>query len=90
MVAEKSGLRENQGRGDYRLYALSGMELAVNLGSAVVNNMILLGAYIAITGLLPPELLERELFEKYKGDEKVLARNVEAFKRGFELGMAAR
>jgi 2-oxoglutarate ferredoxin oxidoreductase subunit gamma len=90
MITEKTGLSPQRRREDYKLYALPGMETAVSIGSTVVNNMILLGAYIVITDLLPTELLERELLEKYKGDEIVLARNVEAFKRGLELGKAVR
>ncbi len=90
MIAEKTGLTEQRGREDYKLYALPGMEIAGSIGSTVVNNMILLGAYIAITDVLPREFLEQELIEKYRVDDRVLALNVDAFKRGFELGKAAK
>ena len=86
MVAEQTGLNPERTRDDFKLYALPGLEIAVELGSTQVNNLILLGAYINILGAIPEEIVEGELRKKYENNEKVLARNLEAFKRGIELG----
>jgi len=42
--------------------------------------------YISITGAIPAELVERELQRKYQDKEEVLTRNLDAFRRGIELG----
>ena len=86
MVAEQTGLNPERTRDDFKLYALPGLEIAVELGSTQVNNLILLGAYITILGAIPEEIVEGELRKKYENNKKVLARNLEAFKRGIELG----
>jgi 2-oxoglutarate ferredoxin oxidoreductase subunit gamma len=90
IIAEKAGLSADRGREDYKLYALPGMEIAVSMGSTVINNLILLGAYVAITGTVPPELIEGELRRRYEDNEKVLVRNLDAFGRGLELGKTAK
>jgi len=86
IIAEKAGLTAERGREDYKLHALPGMEIAISMGSSVVNNLILLGAYVAITGSVSPELIEEELRRRYADNEKVLARNLDAFGRGVALG----
>ena len=90
IITEKAGLSAERGRDDYKLYALPGMEIAISMGSSVVNNLILLGAYVAITGTVSPELIEAELRKRYKNNEKVLVRNLDAFGRGVALGKAAK
>ncbi len=90
IIAEKAGLSAERGREDYQLYAVPGMEIAVGMGSTVINNLILLGAYVAITGSVPPELIEAELRKRYKDNEKVLVKNLDAFGRGLELGKSAK
>jgi Pyruvate/2-oxoacid:ferredoxin oxidoreductase gamma subunit len=49
----------------------------------------MLGAYTSITGAIPTELVERELQRRYQDNEKVLTRNLDAFRRGVELGKSA-
>lgn len=90
MIAEKAGLSADRARNDYQLFALPGMEIAVSMGSPVINNLILLGAYVAIAEPVPAELIEGELRGRYESDEKILARNLEAFRRGLDLGTKAK
>ena len=89
IIAEKAGLRADRKRDDYTLHALPGMEIAISMGASVVNNLIMLGAYIAITGSVPADLIEAELRQRFEGNEKTLARNLEAFRRGLELSKSA-
>jgi len=90
IIAEKAGLSADRGREDYKLYALPGMEIAISMGSSVINNLILLGAYVAITGSVSPEIIEDGLRRKYEANEKVLVRNLDAFGRGLALGKTAK
>lgn len=90
IIAEKAGLAAERAREDYKLYALPGLEIAASMGATVINNLILLGAYVAITGTVSPELVEGVLHRRYEGNEKVLARNLDAFRRGLEMGKTAK
>ncbi len=86
MIVESAGLEEQPSREDYRLLPVAGMEIAINMGAAVVNNLILLGVFTEVTDALPAELIEAELDKRYGAREATLARNKEAFRRGLELG----
>ena len=90
IIAEKSGFIAERVREDYQLYALPAMEIAVSLGESVFIGLIMLGAYTAITGSVSPKLIEGELQRRYGDKKKVLGRNVDAFRRGLELGKSAR
>lgn len=89
IIAEKASMYAERGRKDYKLYELPGLEIAVSMGASQVNNFIMLGAYAAITGAVSPALIEAELDRRYGKDKKVYERNLNAFKRGLELGRSA-
>jgi len=89
-IAEKSGLTAQRGREDYQLHVLPAMEIAVSMGESVLIGLIMLGACVAITGSISPELIEGELNRRYGDNEKVLGRNLDAFRRGLELGKTVR
>ncbi len=88
IVAEKAGLQVDEEK-DYKLYAIPGMEVAVGMGASVVNNLIMLGAYASIADTVPVALLEDELRRRFAKDETLMSRNLDAFKRGVELGSSA-
>jgi 2-oxoglutarate ferredoxin oxidoreductase subunit gamma len=90
VIAEKASMYAERERKDYKLYELPGLEIAVSMGSSQVNNFIMLGAYIAITGAVSPSLIEGELEKRYGTNQKVYERNLDAFKRGLELGQSAK
>jgi len=86
IIAEKAGLSADKGREDYKLYALPCLEIAVSMGSSLVKNLIMLGAYVSLTGAVSPEHIDGELRRRYEDNDKVLERNLDAFRRGVELG----
>jgi 2-oxoglutarate ferredoxin oxidoreductase subunit gamma len=90
VIAEKASLYDERSRKDYKLYELPGLEIAVSMGSSQVNNFIMLGAYVAITGAVPPALIRAALDRKYGNARKVYERNLNAFERGLELGQSAK
>ena len=89
-IVEKADLTAERARNDYKLYTLPGMEIAVSMGASVLVGLIMLGAYIAITGCLSPIAIEDEIGLRFADVKDVLQRNLEAFRRGIELGKAAR
>ena len=86
IIVECAGLKDEPSREDYRLLKVAGMEIAIDMGEAVVNNLILLGVFIEMMDTVPPEFIEIELDKRYGKKEAVLARNKKAFKKGLELG----
>lgn len=90
MIADSAGLCAERERNDYKLYALPAVETAVSMGASLVRNFILLGSYIAIVQPVSAELIEAEINRKYKNNEKMLEGNLEAFRRGLELGKKAK
>lgn len=89
IIADTAGLTAERRRDDYQLYALPFLDIAMEMGSILGKNLIMLGAYTVITGAVSPELMEEELRAKYQDKEKILKQNLDAFKRGVELGKSA-
>lgn len=89
IIAEKAGLSADITGEDYKLYALPGLEIAVKMGASVINNLIMLGAYVAITESVSPEIVEAELKRRYGDSGSAMERNLEAFQRGLDLGRGA-
>lgn len=90
IISEKTGLTAKKERDDYKLYVIPGLEVAVSMGSGMINNLIILGAYVSITEAVLPQLIESELNRRYKDTEKIFLRNRDAFRRGLELGKATK
>jgi 2-oxoglutarate ferredoxin oxidoreductase subunit gamma len=58
-------------------------EIADEIGNGKVSNMVMLGAYVAGTGLLKPETIETMIEEMFAGRKaKFIPLNLEAFRRG--------
>jgi 2-oxoglutarate ferredoxin oxidoreductase subunit gamma len=89
IIADTAGLSADRHRDDYKLYALPFLDTATSIGSILGKNLIVLGAYVVLTGAVSPKLIEEELHARYKDNEKVYKRNLEAFQRGVELGKGA-
>jgi 2-oxoglutarate ferredoxin oxidoreductase subunit gamma len=86
MIVEKAGLKEKPAREDIRVVTVSGMEVAMGLGSLQVTNLVMLGAYMGLVKPISPQLIEDELQRKY--GERGLERNAKAFRVGMEVGRA--
>jgi len=89
LIIEQAGLRAPVSRKDINVLPIAGLEQAVRLGDALVNNLILLGVYIAKEKALPAEVIEAELEKTYEGKEERLALNKGAFRQGLELATMA-
>jgi 2-oxoglutarate ferredoxin oxidoreductase subunit gamma len=98
IILESTGLKTKLERKDVRLFEIPAIKIAASMGSSLVSNMILLGAYVQATNIFPPEFIERQLEARFGivetgvralGKETLLAQNVEAFRRGLELAKTA-
>ncbi|MFC1962999.1 2-oxoacid:acceptor oxidoreductase family protein [Chloroflexota bacterium] len=89
IIADTTGLPDTRARDDYTLFAVPALETASGMGDMIVSNMIILGAYVVIAGTLSVELIEDELGRRYGGKGKALNQNMEAFRKGMDLGKSA-
>lgn len=65
-------------------------ELALEMGSAKVLNVIMLGVYVGYTEVIAPEIVWQTVEHKLAGKPKLMPLNRLAFDRGLELGRAQR
>ena len=65
-------------------------ELALELGNAKVLNIIMLGAYIGYTRVIPEAVMWDTIEHKLAAKPKLLPLNRTAFEKGLEIGKAAR
>ncbi len=76
-------------RTDIRVGMVPALETAVAMfGNQQGSNLILLGAYIGITEVIDPGLIESQIENRLSQNPELLARNIQAFRRGLELGAA--
>jgi 2-oxoglutarate ferredoxin oxidoreductase subunit gamma len=68
-----------------KVYAIQPNRIAEELGRRVVANIVMLGSLVAITELLPVEVLEEAVLQSVP--KKALELNKEAFHRGLEYGI---
>lgn len=86
MIVEKTGLESKAERKDIRVIEVPAIEAAIGIGgSSRGANLVLLGAFVGVTQIIPPELIKQQLKEAFAGKEKVLKGNLEAFDQGLNL-----
>ena len=74
---------ETVSRQDVTAYYIPCNRIAVELGNDKVSNMVMLGAYVAATGVLKQETIEEMIREMFTGDKaKLVPLNIQAFHRG--------
>ena len=71
------------GRTDLHAYYIPCAQIAEEVGNGKVANMVMLGAFVAQTGILRPETIETMIEEMFAGRKaKFIPLNIEAFRRG--------
>ena len=81
---------EEIGRTDVKVVKAPVTELALELGSAKVLNIMMLGVYLGCTVVIDPAVVWDEIEHKLSSKPKLLPLNRQAFERGLEIGRAQR
>jgi 2-oxoglutarate ferredoxin oxidoreductase subunit gamma len=69
---------------DVKVYRVPATKIAEQLGRRIVANIVMLGAFVAITGLLDTDAMKEAIKENIpKGTEEL---NLAAFEKGYEFG----
>lgn len=85
LITEKAGIKEKVQRNDVKVLEVPALAMALEMGDPMVANLILLGNYIGLTKVVPPESVENMLAKKFAGREMVVTANREAFWKGVKL-----
>lgn len=67
-----------------KIYRVPATKIAEDLGKRIVANIVMIGAFVAITGLLGKDAIKKSIVENIpKGTEEL---NLNAFEKGYECG----
>jgi len=67
-----------------KIYRVPATKIAEGLGKRIVANIVMIGAFVAITGLLGKDAIKKSIVENIpKGTEEL---NLNAFEKGYECG----
>lgn len=70
-------------RPDLKAFYIPCSKVAEEVGNPKVSNMVMLGAYVAATGILKPETIQAMIQHMFAGPKaKFIPLNIEAFQRG--------
>jgi len=86
LLIEEDLVRPSDVRGDIQLYRVPATRLAEELGRRMVLNMVVVGFFAGVTGLLGAEAARRAVAESVPPGTQAL--NLAAFDKGYAHGMA--
>ena len=81
LIIEEQLVRPEESGRDIRLYQVPATRLAEELGRKMVMNMVLVGFFTAVSGLLSPEAARRAVTEAVPRGTEAL--NLAAFEKGY-------
>ncbi len=86
MVVESAELQTKARRKDIRVIEVPAIETAIGIsGSSQGANLVMLGAFIEATRLIPTELVKQQIEKSFAGKEKIQTSNLQAFEEGRNL-----
>jgi 2-oxoglutarate ferredoxin oxidoreductase subunit gamma len=77
-------------RDDVMVVEVPANEIANELGNPRGANMVALGAYVGATGAVSLDEIEKVIRETFAAKPKIIDVNIEALRKGFEIGKAIR
>ena len=76
-------------RSDITVVPVPVTQLSIEMGNEKVLNVIMLGAFIGYTNIIPADIMLDTILKKLGKKESMIAINKAAFLKGVELGRAA-
>jgi 2-oxoglutarate ferredoxin oxidoreductase subunit gamma len=76
-------------RSDIRVVDVPANQVAIEAGTGKAANMVMLGAYVGATGIVPFETLLDMARHEFQSKPKLLPVNVKCLEQGFKVGQAA-
>ncbi len=85
LLVEEDMVRLSQPHSNLKVYGVPATRLAEELGKRMVLNIVMVGFFGAITGLLPQEALRQAVADSVPAAFREL--NLRAFEKGYEYGL---
>ena len=86
LLVEQDLVRVSEHKPGVRILGIPATRLAEELGRRIVLNIVMVGFFAAVTGLLNPDALRKAVAESVPPASREL--NLRAFDRGYEYGLA--
>ncbi len=84
MLVDPDMVTDRKDPANTKIYDIPATKIAKELGKTIVANVVMLGAFTAITKTVTPEAMKKAVLRNVpKGTEKL---NAAAFERGYEYG----
>jgi len=91
LFVNNSIVTSDPGRDDIKVVEVPVTQMAIDMGNPKVLNIIMLGAYVGATEVVPKEVIVETIKNKLgKKKPEFLPMNLEAFEKGYAIGAAAR
>jgi 2-oxoglutarate ferredoxin oxidoreductase subunit gamma len=84
LLIDKDLVRAKPPRGKIKTYSIPSTRFAEELGNRIIANLVMLGFFTAITGIVSPEAMKKALPGLVPG--RFLELNKKAFDKGYEYG----
>ncbi len=84
LIIDKDLVKLKPARGKIRVYAIPSTRFAEELGNRIIANLVMLGFFSAITGVVSSEAMKKALPGLVPG--RFLDLNIKAFDKGFDHG----
>ena len=89
LVVNKSLILVDSDRDDLKVVNVPANQIAIEAGTGKATNMVMLGAYVGATGIVPLDKVVERIEHEFSRKPKVIPVNLECVRRGYELGRAA-
>lgn len=88
-VVNKSLIPVDPGRDDITVIDVPANQVAIELGNARAANMVMLGAYVGATGVVPLEALVEQVKAEFEKKPRFIPVNVKCVEEGCRIGQEA-
>ncbi|MGC8797049.1 MAG: 2-oxoacid:acceptor oxidoreductase family protein [candidate division WOR-3 bacterium] len=88
-IVNSSLIKIRPERNDIRIVEVPANEIAIEAGGARAANMVMLGAYVGATAIVPVEAVFEQLKEEFAAKAKLIPVNLKCVELGYKVGKEA-
>jgi 2-oxoglutarate ferredoxin oxidoreductase subunit gamma len=85
LIIDKDLVKVKPPRGKIKVYAVPSTRFAENLGNRIIANLVMLGFFTAVTGIVSPDAMKKALPGLVP--DRFLDLNIRAFDKGYDYGV---
>jgi len=90
LVVNKSLIPVSTDRTDLVVVDVPANQIAIDAGTGKATNMVMLGAYVGATGVVPFEAVVNQAKHQFEKKPKLVPVNIKCLEEGYKLGQAGR